>query len=179
MENGKKPNVPLIVALSIPLLMVALTALTIYLPALFIQPRFDLVYTPSIRGPYCVEYYRVENQRIVVEKKEKDPRDPEPSCESYRQTPLFYYDIQRQESREITLEEAKELIIHSARSHRSPDGFEIVRGGDGFDLFFFGGHSYRDIYLKKGAYTRKLYLTHHFYDYYHSLNPVGWVERRN
>ena len=59
-----KKNIPLIFAISIPVLMVIGIALSIYLPTLFVKPEYDFLY--SIGGDYSYRNeYAVENGKLV------------------------------------------------------------------------------------------------------------------
>ena len=168
----KKKNIPLIVALSIPVLMIVLIATSIYLPAMFIKPKTNLIY--SIGGDYCYQNkYSVKNGKII-ENEIKKPEDNN-ACRNYREARLFYYDVERNISREITFDEAARLVIDD--SLKSPDGFEIVSGSYGSDIFFFSGSSYYDKYLKKGAYSRRLNMIGP--TSYYDFKFIGWVKGEN
>ena len=164
----KKKNIPLIIALSIPILMVILITISIYVPTLFVKPKFDFIY--SVENTYC--YHRkhsVQDERVVFSevsnKKEND------ICRNNQQPRLYYYDVQSFTSKEITLEEAQEYRLDCRR--HSQDGFEIVSGDRSFDIFFISGSSYYDKYLKKGAYSRRIHLeNHHYYDF----RFLGWIK---
>ena len=167
----KKKNIPLIVALSIPVLMIVLIATSIYLPALFIKPKTNFVY--SVGGDYCSQIrYSVKSGKIIENEIEKLENNY--ACH-YRDARLFYYDVERNTSREITLDETNNLTVDD--SLKSPDGFEIVPGSYSYDIFFFSGSSYYDKYLKKGAYSRKLNTigSTSYYDF----KFIGWVRGEN
>ena len=89
--------------------------------------------------------------------------------------PLFYYDVKRNTSREITLGEAAAFTLDD--SLKSIDGFEIASGSYSSDIFFFSGSSYYDQYLKKGAYSRKLNMTGP--TSYYDFKFMGWVRGEN
>ncbi len=168
----KKKNIPLIVALSIPVLMVVLIATSIYLPALFIKPKTNFVY--SVGGIYCYpNRYFVSNGRIHEEEIKKPTENN--SCRNDPEARLYYYDVERNASREITLDDATKLTVDD--SLKSPDGFEIASGNHSFDLFFFSGSSYYDRYLKKGAYSRKLNVVSPVS--YYDFKFIGWVRGEN
>ena len=169
----KKKNVPLIVALSIPVLMIVLIAISIYVPALFIKPTMNFVY--SVGGDHCYpNKYSVKNGKIVEnEIKQPETNNACRSYSNYREARLFYYDVKRTTSREITLAEAATLTVDAAI--KSQDGFEVVSGNYSSDIFFSGG-SYYDKYLKKGAYSRRLNVgSTSYYDF----KFIGWVKGEN
>ena len=165
-ENRK--NIPLIVALSIPIFMIALIAISIYLPALFVSPKFDFIY--STDDGYChYRKYSVKEGKII--ENEKGALKDNDVCKNDHEPGLYYYDVTRKISREMTFEEAQQLTLDNAS--QSPDGFEIVSGDRSFDIFFIGGSSYYDKYLKKGTYSQRLKITH---NYYYDFRLIGWVK---
>src|SRR5437867_8607540 len=106
MEAAKK-NIPLIVALSIPVLMIVLITISIYLPALFVKPKFDFVYSSG--GDYCYQNrYSVRNGKIMAN---EIPIQPDNYCRNSREARLFYYDVKNNSAREITLEQASKLTV--------------------------------------------------------------------
>ena len=176
--SEKKKNVPLIVALSIPILMVVLIAISIYIPTLFIKPQFDFLYTFG-RG-YCYDYnrkYSVQNGKVIEnEMKKFDEKNP---CHNYdqREQVLYYYDVQTNKVREIAFAEVQSFIVDNQLT--SPDGFEVVSGDRSFDMFFFSSSSYYAKYLKKGAFSRKLNISggnRYDYDYNYNFNFIGWIK---
>ncbi len=169
---NKKKNIPFIIALSIPVLMVVLTSISIYLPRMFVKPRIDFIY--STGQNYCHNnWYSVQNQKIVKHDPEKIKENH--SCQNYQEPRLFYYDVKEDTSREISMNEAEKFVLDNR--FKSADGFEIVSGGRGFDGLFFSGSSYYDKFLKKGAYSRKLKKSHT--QYYYNFKFLGWVKEDN
>ena len=166
----KKKNVPLIAALSVPLLMILLTAVSIYLPGLFVKPKINFIF--STEGGYCYQNrYSVKNGR-VVENEIKDVNNNN-LCHPNREPRLFYYDVQRNTAKEMTFEEAQRFLLDD--SVKSSDGFEVVHGNSGGDILFFNGYSYYDKYLKKGAFSRRLNIVGES-SYYRDFRFVGWVK---
>ena len=166
--NKHKKNVPLIISLSIPILMVVLIAGSIYLPVLFLKPpQYDFVY--SAGWNYCTDYrYRVENNRILRSEIKKNENI---NCQPTNEEQLYYYDVQKNTSRELTFEEAQQLEIDA--NYKSADGFEVVSGDHSFDIFFYNSSSYYRKYLKKGAFSQKLEIER---SYYYNFNFLGWVK---
>ncbi len=164
----KKKNVPLVIALSIPVLMILLIAVSIYLPVLFVKPGIDFIYSHG--GDYCSrDKYSVRDEKIVENAVKENSKNH--GCGYQGEVKLYYYDVQRDTAREITFEEAKnyQLDNHS----KSLDGFEVVPGNQSFDILFFSGSSYYDKYLKKGAFSRKLNIGK---AYYYSFKFIGWIK---
>ena len=165
----KKKNIPLIVALSIPVLMIVLISISIYAPALFIKkPTVNFIY--STEGDYCYQNRYLVKAGKIVENEMKKPEDNN-SCRNYRKARLFYYDVQHNMSREISMDEAAKFTVDE--SIKSTDGFEVVSGSGSSDIFFFSGDY--DKYLKKGAYIRRLNIVRPI-DSYYDFKFIGWVK---
>jgi len=167
--SDKKKNIPLIVALSIPVLMVAVITVSIYVPTLFIKPQFDFIY--STGENYCyINRYSVVNQKVAQNQGKKNNETD--YCRNSPDPRLFYFDVESFTSNEIQLSEAQKYSLDNRL--KSPDGFEVAHGNHSFDLFFFGGSSYNDKYLKKGAFSRKIATMKPYY--YYNFKFLGWVK---
>lgn len=165
--DQKQKNVPLIIALSIPVLMIILVAVSVYLPALFVQPEIDFVF--SMGGGHCYQNKYSVKEGQVIENEIKPPEENS-YCHNYREPRLYFYDVQADKIQEMTLAEAQKFILDP--NLQSADGFEVVPGGGG-DIFFFSGSSYHERYIKKGAFSRKLKTGACNYYEFHFL---GWVK---
>ncbi|MBU0467621.1 MAG: hypothetical protein KKD07_06060 [Candidatus Omnitrophica bacterium] len=164
--NENKRNVPLIVALSIPVLMIVLTVISIYVPTLFIKPKIDFIY--STGANYCYKNrYTVEKGKIIengIKINEKD------NCQEPPDSRLYYYDVEKQISLELPYEKAQKYTLDT--NNKSSDGFEIVSGSSS-DMFFYDGSSYYKKFLKKSAFSRRLNMkVENYYDY----KFLGWVK---
>lgn len=170
-----KKNVPLFVALSIPVLMIVLVAVSIYLPAMFIKPQTDFIYI--VEGDfYCGGTTYLTQMGRVVETQVKTNTNNKICNEQYRvksNTRLFYYDVKEDVSQEISYEKAAGFMIDDMT--RSADGFEVVSGSYGGDIFSFGGGDYYSRYRKKGSYSRRINAVvgqSHSYKF----KFLGWVK---
>ena len=164
--NENKRNVPLIVAFSIPVLMIVLTVISIYVPTLFIKPRIDFIY--STGGNYCYKHrYSVKNGKIIENEIKINEKD---HCQQPPESRLYYYDVEEDISLELIFEKAQRYTLYIGP--KSIDGFEVVSGG-GSDMFFYDGSSYYKKFLKKGAFSRRLNMkAENYYDY----KFLGWVK---
>ncbi|HYE22118.1 MAG TPA: hypothetical protein VD998_00845, partial [Verrucomicrobiae bacterium] len=89
---------------------------------------------------------------------------------------LYYYDVESDSSKEISLEDAQKYNLDS--NQKSPDGFEVVRGnnsGGVFPFFFDGGFEYNTLYIRGGHYTKKINVTLDPH-YYYNFKVLGWVK---
>jgi len=167
--NAKK-NIPLILGLSIPILMILFVAGSIYLPGLFVQPKFDFLYATG-DNYYYDRYYSVKNGRLI--KNEVDcPEYYKVNCTEPR---LYIHDIAKNESKEISFSEAQKLALDS--SPRSPDGFEIDCGRRTQSIFFIFVVSNPDCstrFIKGRNISKKLNLQLSG-SHYRGFQFLGWI----
>jgi len=165
-----KKNIPLILGLSIPILMILFVAGIIYLPGLFIQPKFNFLY--ATEDYYFPSYYSVKNGRLIKNNKAYCPEFYKRKCTEPR---LYIYDITKNESKEISFSEAQRLTLNS--NSRSPDGFEITCGRRTQSIFFIFVESSSDCstrFIKGHNISKKLNLQLSK-GRYGSFRFLGWI----
>ena len=169
-----KQNIPLVVGLSLPIIMIILVTLSIYLPQLLsnAQPTVDFLYMTNNNNG-CVSYSvqmghltRFENQQeycknwkaipdqlaptLMTEgesKQQNTPRmmtAPIPVVPEKDMTRLFVHNVKTNISKEVSFEEATKMNLSS--NAISSDGFEVKQnyGNGGIITDIFGGGGYRD-----------------------------------
>ena len=94
-----KKNIPLILSLSIPILMIIFVAASIYLPGIFIKPKYDFIYITG-DSDYRQEY-TVKNNKLVY----YPIRKPDYYTPSLKETKIFLYNVNHDKNREISFEE--------------------------------------------------------------------------
>ena len=171
-----KKNLPLYIALAVPVLMIILVAAFIYLPGIGKHPKYNFVYM-SGDSVYYYDYnngYTVQNSHLVY----IPPTAPNNNYYNQnQQQPHFYmYDTSRGEAREISYAEAQSYNLDPTTT--SPDGYKVEQGnGNGGD-FFFGGSSgdYNSWFIKGHNRSVKLNLktVSGVYNYY-NFRFLGWV----
>ena len=193
MKEFIKKNFAILLAFILPIVLIIVVALSTYLPSLFISTDYNFVYTSCTDGtnryyyPYnCDNYlqkrYAVVNNKLVVNA--VDPaldlnNDKIPDFKENYTARIFLHDTQKNESREITLEEAQTLTLNNLLT--SADGVTVSGYYDrnGGDLFFIfdGGSSSYGYYLTKGKSKSKLNLINNTDQYYYRNNFqfIGWV----
>lgn len=198
MKDLIKKNFVIILAFLLPVALIVIIALSTYLPSLFLKTDYNFVYTSCTDGhnyyPYqCDSYlqkrYSVENNTLVQKPVDltqdlNNDGKPDYNVQTASQVLLpsytdriFLHDTEKNESREITLEEAKKLTLNSLLT--SPDGVTVSshysRGGDFFP--FGGGSSSYGYYLTKGNSRSKINLINSSEPYYYQNNFqfIGWV----
>lgn len=189
MKEFLKKNFAIVLAFVLPVALIAIIALSIYLPSLFLSTGYNFVYSSCTDGTnyhpyYCNNYlqkrYSVINGKIVVnsiDPAQDSDKDGILDINENYTARIFLHDTKKNESREITLEEAQTLSLSGLLT--SPDGVTVSsiydRGAD-FFFFFDGGSSY-GYYLTKGKSRSKLNLINNDDRYYYRDNFqfIGWV----
>lgn len=169
-----RQNIPLLVGLAIPVLMILFVAGSIFIPSMFIHPTYDFVYSEGSDYYNCRWTYEVKNGKYVRMPGIVDPYAPDKTLRDC-QIKLYRYDAQKDDSVEVSFEDVEKLALDDRPV--SPEGFEIARGSGGGDFpFFYGGSSYNDMFLRRGAVSKriKLHGTNNGY-YYYDFRFIGWV----
>ena len=188
MKEFLKKNFAIILAFALPIVLILVVALTIYVPSLFISTNYNFIYSSCTAGTnyypyYCNNYlqrlHSVASGKLVenaIDPLEDFDKNGLPDINENYTARIFLHDTQKNESVEITLEEAKELSLNGLLT--SPDGVTISSNyerGSGFFLFD-GGSSY-GYYLTKGKSRSRLNLINRDDSYYYRDNFqfLGWV----
>lgn len=190
MKQFIKNHGVIILAFALPVTLIIVVALIAYLPSFFISTKYNFVYVSCVDGtnydPYlCTQTIR--NSYTVVDGKitltpidpntDKDKDGILDSNEKHT-AHIFLHDTQKNESREISLEEAKTFELNSLLT--SPDGVTISSNYDRGAEFFllFNGGSHYGTYLTKGNAKKELNLINkneRRYYYQDGFQFIGWV----
>lgn len=189
MKEFIKKNFAIILAFVIPIVFIAIIALSTYFPSIFLSTDYNFIYSVCMDGinhfsSRCDNYpqkrYSVVNNKLVVNDMDSttdSDNDGVPDVNEKYTARLFLHDTEKNESREITITEAQTLNLNSLLT--SPDGITVSSYYDrGSDFFFpFDGGSSYDYYLTKGKSRNKLNLINHDDRYYYRDNFqfVGWI----
>lgn len=189
MKKFFKKNFAIVLAFALPVALIAVVALSTYLPSVFISTDYNFVYSSCTDGGnyysyrcdnYLQKRYSVVNNKLVVndiDPEQDSDNDGIPDIKESYTARLFFHDTEKNESREITLDEVQTLALNELLT--SPDGITISshydRGGDFF--LFGGGSSSYGYYLTKGKGKSKLNLINRDDRYYYRDNFqfIGWV----
>lgn len=173
-----KKNLPLYIALAVPVLMILLVAAFIYLPGIGKKPAHNFVYMSGQDVYYYGDArgeYTVTNGRLV-----KNPLPPIPEGQAPYYKPavsdphFYFYDVSKHEAREITLAEAAAFELDP--SNVSPDGYTVERGNGNSGAFLFGDSGdYNSWFLKGHNRANKLNIKLIGTDYY-NMRFLGWVK---
>ena len=169
-----KKNLPLYIALAIPVLMILVVAGFIYLPGLGKKPQYNFLYMTGSNSYYYYgdREYSVTNRHLTHNEL---PTSTQPSNYKPVGEPHFYvYDTAKDTATEINFAQAQAYRLDS--SNTSPDGYTVERGNYSGGGLFFGGISgdYNSWFIKGHNRSRKLNLKLTGPDYY-NFQFLGWV----
>lgn len=191
MKEFFKKNFAIVLAFVLPIALIAIIALSTYLPSFFLSTDYNFVYSSCTDGRnyysyrcdnYLQKRYSVVNSKLVVndiDPAQDSDNDGIPDINENYTARIFLHDTQKNESREITLEEAQTLSLNGLLT--SPDRVTVSsyydRSGGGFFFIFGGGSSSYGYYLTKGKSRDKLNLINRDDRYYYRDNFqfIGWV----
>ena len=191
MKEFLKKNFAIVLAFVLPVALIAIIALSTYLPSLFLSTDYNFIYSSCTEGTnyypyYCNNYlqkrYSVVNGKIVInaiDPAQDSDKDGIPDINENYTARIFLHDTKKNESREITLDEAQTLSLNGLLT--SPDSVTVSsyydRNGGDFFFIFGGGSSSYGYYLTKGKSRSKLNLINRDDRYYYRDNFqfIGWV----
>ncbi len=190
MKDLIKKNFVIILAFLLPVGLLAIVALSTYIPSLFLKTDYNFIFTTctDMSDYYlyrCNDYlklrYSVENETLVqktVDTTLDQDKDGKPDFNSGFTDRIFLYDTELNEAREITFKRAKQFTLNNLLT--SPDGVTVSsrysrNGGEFFP--FGGGSSSHGYYLTKGRSRSKLNLinSNELYPYQINFQFLGWV----
>lgn len=189
MKEFFKKNFAIILAFLLPILLIVIIALSTYLPSLFLSTDYNFIYSSCTDGSnyysyncddYLLKRYSVLNGKIIInpiDSNQDSDKDGVPDINEKYTARVFLHDTKKNESREITIEEAQTLSLNSLLT--SPDGVTVSSNYDrGTEIFFIfdNGSSY-GYYLTKGKSRSKLNLINNDNRGYYRNNFqfIGWV----
>ena len=189
MKEFIKKNLVLIIAFALPILLIFFVAINAYLPSFFLSTDYNFIYsscTDSSGHNYyrCNDYlkkrYSVVDGKIVIndiDLLQDTDKDGTPDVRENFIARIFLHDTQKNESREITIEEAEKFLLSNLLT--SPDGVMISSKYEYRTVFFpfFNGRSSHGHYLAKGKGMVKLNLINSNDRYYYQNNFqfIGWL----
>ncbi len=190
-----KNNIPLIVGLALPVLMIVFVAVSIYLPQMGggAVPQYDFLYMTQgggVNTPPGVEkyYYGVEGDKLTrqeVATTMQNPKDPTaptvvPAGKPIETAKFYIYDTKQNTSREVTFADAEKLVLDSRMV--SQDSFEITQGNNNGSIFteiFGGNRDYGSWYISGHGKATKLILVSQPGSYgYFDFRFLGWITQK-
>lgn len=190
MKNFLQENLALVVAFTLPVLLILGVAMSFVISSWLLATDYDFVYATCVDNTnyynrqcndYLVDRFSVVDGRLVVSA--VDPaqdaanNDRTLDRKTDPQARLFLHNTKSNESREITVAEAQALQFNELLT--SPDGVTVTHHYErGVDLlFFYGGGSSYGYYLTKGDTRSQLNLVNadNRYSYRNNFQFIGWV----
>jgi hypothetical protein len=169
LRKPMKKHLPLIIAIAIPLFMILFVAGSIYLPGLFVKPKYNFVYLSGTN--YGEPYFVSANGQL---QKDNTTSTYYPNGYPLDHAQIYFYDVANNQAKPISFDDAQKLSLD--HSTESPDGFEITSGGGdgGMFPFFYESGDYSAEYLKGHNFSKKLNLQIQG-SYYNDFTFLGWI----
>lgn len=145
---------------SVPIAIVLLIAAFFYIPRVFANPRHDFIYC---EGYYCDTIFSVDSEGRLR-------TSPETIRYAYREYNLRYYDVTRDATRPIQLEDMQDYVIDPLS--KSPDGYTLQRSTNNGGFLFSGGYS-DNWSLSRGLISKPITLGSS------DIHFIGWVVKTN
>jgi len=168
-----RKNAPLIIGFSIPVLMILFVAISIYVPGIFLHPKFNFLYSGD--GNYNNEQtYTVNDGHLTLDHQ----MNPYPNNKPYPSPSLYIHNVVTNESKPISFRDAQNLNLDS--NIESPDGYKIEDGNpsDGFFPFFwYDNRNENAKYIVGHNVSKKLNITINGSNYYYSFRFLGWINK--
>lgn len=159
-----KKNLPLVVALGVPVVLTLVIAFAVYLPGFGPEPSYDFVYVT--RNYYGIgPSYDVVNGKVVERPAAQMPENDLKYTGPVAQ--LYYYDVESKTSKSLTAQEAQVYALETSRT--SPDGYLLQNGNNSGVFPFYESGNYYEQYLVGN--NRRVKTTISDYDFAF----LGWV----
>ena len=171
-----KKNLPLYIALAVPVLMIILVAAFIYLPGIGKKPKVNFLYMTG-NNVYDYAYnsgYQISGGHLIYNPP-VPPITNRPNNVVSDDAHFYVYDVAGNQAKEVTLAEAEGYSLDS--SNTSSDGYTIQQGnGNSGDFLFGGGEGDYSSWFIKG-HNRAIKLNLKLSGtYYSNFRFLGWVE---
>jgi len=169
----KKENIPLLLGLLIPVVLILFVGVSIYVPTLLTQPKYNFIYAAG-GDYYLLDSFAVQNNKVI----KRDINYP-PNYSTQRlpvEPRLFLCNVRANTSIEISFEEAQKLRLSSDLT--SPDGFQVSSGSDNysiFSLFTSRASIYGEKYIRGHGISKRLNLRTEDAAWYRNFRFIGWV----
>lgn len=192
-----KSHLPLILAIGVPVVFIITVALVAWLPSLLARPQYDFVYYTASDYAYLADAYTIKDGKLQrsctqtgiyngkpipldsdatsgATKSTISPYYPEkPYCdELYEKVHFYRYNVKVKKSDRITETQALALTLND--DLKSPDGYELTRGGTNGP---WGSGDYNKYYLVGNGARLELGALSSTSARYSAEAPfIGWVK---
>jgi hypothetical protein len=176
-ESMNNKNLPIIVAIALPIVFLAVILLVVFLPTFSIKPTYNFIYSADGYVSYGYKNkYDIKDGNLVLS---PIPLNSYDKVENRKEAPdLFVYDVKNSSSKKISFEEAKKMTFDAGPS--SPDGYNVIYEGGNYGIFelFGSDNSNRGYFISKGKAKKRLegLTTASNYYYNNDFNLIGWIK---
>lgn len=192
-------NIKLILAISLPFLIILFLVGSVLLPKLFFKPNYDFLYTVD---PYCLDNdcrygyygYKYSNWNPykvidgVLTREDVLPTYTQQDMNGIKLTltikavypKIYRYSVAKDSFNEISLAEAQKIPLIGAGS--DPDGTVVIndqRSAGIIGEVLGGNSSHGGMYLKNGSFSKKIIVENggqNNYYYNSNFRLLGWVK---
>jgi len=161
----------LLLLFAIPIAIAVFAAAVIYVPRLFVNPKYDFIYS-TCDDYSCRNSYSIDSTGYVSQDYSNSSNSDYYNRTYNRTASLRYYDSSNDSTRSLTLEEARRYHLNT--SSKSPDGYTLARESSSSGFLFWGDYD-EGWYLKNGAKKKKVELTTTGSYYSRDARLLGWV----
>ncbi len=176
-----KKNLPLIVGISLPIIFIIIISFIVFLPNTFVKPAHNFLYQgESVNYSNYRNEYGVENGQIVVKPvphiNEMILKDPYFAQSLTDLPPIYFYDVEKDSSYEISLDEARGYELSAGPS--SPDGYSVIYDYSHNGIFeIFGSYDNNSGYFISSSNGGKKKINGIKGNrYYGDLKIIGWIK---
>ena len=197
MKKGSiQRNLPVILAISLPVALVLFVALLAFIPNLGPKPEYDFLYTktqartmltPNAGCEVYANYYSIDQNQLTEKPfdisvfESRDTTDPcygHTSVVQKDAPQLFIYKIKEDKSEQISFNDAQKLTLQGTLS--SPDGFEVQKRiiNNGGILDIFGARNEGGVYTsRKNSYIKLNFPEQESSYYDNDFSFISWVSQ--
>ena len=176
-SNGvNRKNIPLYIALAIPVVMIIAIAAFIYLPGATKQPKYNFLYmTGSNVYGYGSQQYVVSAGHLT-----QNPQPLPVPVTNYippqNDAHFYIYNVSTNQATEVSLAQAQSYTLSS--NNTSPDGYTVQQGNSGGGDFLFGSgpNDYNNWFLNGYNRSRKLNIQTGSPNVPYNFQFLGWVD---
>lgn len=168
-----KKNLPLYIALALPVIIIVAIALAIYIPGRNFSPSHNFLYVTgqgvSYSGEFSVSGGHVQDNL-------QNPLNGFPPPMKTGPMQFYVYDVVKKQASEVTFAQAQKLQLDIGPT--SSDGYEVTNGNSGGGFFFFGANSsdYYNHYIRGHNRSEQLNLKLSGTPTYDNFQFLGWIQ---
>jgi hypothetical protein len=178
-----KKNLPILVGIALPIIMVLIIAALTVIPTFKIQPEHDFIFATGTNDYYNSYYkfeYEIKEGKIqkvsssyVYPNNYTKPND----LKEMDSPDLYLYEVKTERLRKISFEEAQQYVIDQGPT--SVDGYNVdfgYRGNYGIGDLFGSSRDNYNAYITKGDAVKGINISVQNQNYYSGYSFIGWIK---